>query len=139
MKIKRKLSAVILIFTVLILNCSIGVSAFEFTPISGIDENGKGIPLKFYSESVYMMNLDTGETLLNIDGEKARVPASLTKIMPAVVLLDQFKASPEKLKTTYVSCGSEAFDELYGTGASTADIQPNDKVNYYDLLAKRLI
>ncbi len=139
MKIKRKLSAVILIFTVLILNCSIGVSAFEFTPISGIDENGKGIPLKFYSESVYMMNLDTGETLLNIDGEKARVPASLTKIMTAVVLLDQFKTSPEKLKTTYVSCGSEAFDELYGTGASTADIQPNEKVNYYDLLAALLI
>nr|MDE6149734.1 serine hydrolase [Ruminococcus sp.] len=139
MKLKRNLSTFILILTIFVMNSTIAVSAFEFTPYSGTDENGEGIPLKFYSESVYMMNLDTGETLVNIDGEKARVPASLTKIMTAVVLLDQFKNTPEKLKTTYVSCGSEAFDELYGTGASTADIQPNEKVNYYDLLAALLI
>lgn len=31
------------------------------------------------------------------------------------------------MKASYVSAGSEAFDELYGTGASTADIQPNEK------------
>lgn len=139
MKLKRKLSIIVLLFTIFVTNWSMAVNAFEFTPTSGTDENGNGIPLKFYSESVYMINLDTGETLVNIDGEKAKVPASLTKIMTAVVLLDQFKNTPEKLKTTYVSCGSEAFDELYGTGASTADIQPNEKVNYYDLLAALLI
>lgn len=136
---KRKLSIFISVIMIFVMTCSTGVQAFEFTPTAGVDENGQGMPLELYSESVCMIDLNTGKTLVNIDGEEARVPASLTKIMTAVVLLDQFKDSPEKLKTTYVSCGSEAFDELYGTGASTADIQPNEKVNYYDLLAALLI
>lgn len=139
MKIKKRLSAFISVVVILVMNCTISASAFEFTPTSGVDEEGNSIPLELYSESVYMVDLNTGETLVNIDGEKARVPASLTKVMTAVVLLDKYKDSPEKLKTTYVSAGSEAFDELYGTGASTADIRPNEKVSYYDLLAALLL
>ena len=69
MKLKKKLSIVVLFFTIFVTNWSMAVKAFEFTPTSGTDENGNGIPLKFYSESVYMINLDTGETLVNIDGE----------------------------------------------------------------------
>lgn len=45
----------------------------------------------------------------------------------------------QKLKDTYYSAGSEAFDELYDTGASTADIQPGEEVSCYDLLASLLI
>lgn len=67
------------------------------------------------------------------------MPASLTKIMTAVVLLDKFKGDEQKLKDTYYSAGSEAFDELYDTGASTADIQPGEEVSCYDLLAALLI
>lgn len=139
MKLKKKIVSVISVFMAVVMTCTINVSAFDFTPTSGVDEDGNGIPLDFYSESVFMVDLNTGETMFNKEGEKARVPASLTKIMTAVVLLDKFKDNPEKLKTTYVSAGSEAFDELFGTGASTADIQPNEKVNYYDLLAALLI
>lgn len=140
MKIKKRLTTLISVIMIFVIAVpGITVSAFEYTPTSGVDSNGKAIPLEFYSESVYMINLDTGETLVDVNGEKSRVPASLTKVMTAVVLLDKFKDDPAKLKTTYVSSGSEAFDELYGTGASTADIQPNEKVNYYNLLAALLI
>lgn len=140
MKIKRRLTVIFSIIMVFVIAVpSITASAFEYTPTNGVDSNGKPIPIEYYSESVYMINLDTGETLVDVNGEQSRTPASLTKVMTAVVLLDKFKNEPEKLKTTYVSCGSEAFDELYGTGASTADIQPNEKVNYYNLLAALLI
>ncbi|MBQ9375837.1 MAG: D-alanyl-D-alanine carboxypeptidase [Ruminococcus sp.] len=139
MKVTKRITSLLSVMLILVITCTISANSFEFTPTAGVDENGKGIPLELYSESVYMVDLNTGETIVNIKGEEARVPASLTKIMTAVVLLDKFKANSEKLKTTYVSCGSEAFDELYDTGASTADIQPNEKVSYYNLLAALLI
>lgn len=59
--------------------------AFNFTPTSGYDDDGKAIPLELYSEAVYMVNLDSGEAIVDINGEDERVPASLTKIMTAVV------------------------------------------------------
>ena len=140
MNLRKKITSFISFMLIIVMTIPSAVaSAFEFTPTAGTDENGNAIPLNIYSESVYMINLDTGETLVDIDSERARVPASLTKVMTAVVLLEEFKDNPEGLKTTYVSAGSEAFDELYGTGASTADIQPYEEVSYYDLLAALLI
>lgn len=139
MKIKKNLTAFLSVILIFVIMLPTTASAFEFTPSSGVDSNGNPKPISLYSKSVYMINLDTGEAIVNIDSDKSRVPASLTKIMTAVVLLDKFKDNPNDLKTTYVSAGSEAFDELYGTGASTADIQPNEKVSYYDLLAALLI
>ena len=50
--------------------------AFNFTPTSGYDDDGKAIPLKLYSEAVYMVNLDSGEAIVDINGEDERVPAS---------------------------------------------------------------
>ena len=139
MNFKKKMISFVTVFFVFVTSLSTVASAFQYTPTAGIDENGKPIPLELYSESVYMINLDTGEELVSIDSERARVPASLTKVMTAVVLLEEFEDNFEEMKTTYVSAGSEVFDELYGTGASTADIRPHEKVSYYDLLAALLI
>lgn len=139
MNFKKKMITFVTVFFVFVTSLSTVASAFQYTPTAGIDENGKPIPLELYSESVYMINLDTGEELVSIDSERARVPASLTKVMTAVVLLEEFEDNFEEMKTTYVSAGSEVFDELYGTGASTADIRPHEKVSYYDLLAALLI
>jgi D-alanyl-D-alanine carboxypeptidase (penicillin-binding protein 5/6) len=117
---------------------TISASAFNFTP-TYYDDDNQIQDLELYSEAAYMVNMDTGEVLVDIDSEEERVPASLTKIMTAVVLLDETGGDESYLKKTYVSAGSEAFDELYDTGASTADIQPNEEVSYYDLLAALLI
>lgn len=117
----------------------VAAQALTFTPSVSVDENGDPVPLELYSESVYMIDLDSGEVIVDINGEDERAPASLTKIMTAAVLLDELGGDETKLKSTYVSAGSEAFDELYGTGASTADIQPYESVNYYDLLAALML
>ncbi len=139
MKSARKMCiALVLALTASVLS-SITASAITFTPTSGVDEEGNPIPLELYSESVYMMNLDTGDVIVDINGDEERAPASLTKLMTAAVLLDEFDGDEEQMRAEYVSAGSEAFDELYGTGASTADIRPYEEVNYYDLLAALLI
>ena len=139
MNFKKKMISFVTVFFVFVTTLSTVATAFEYKPTAGTDENGNPIPLELYSESVYMINMETGEELVSVASDRARVPASLTKIMTAVVLREQFEDNPEEMKATYVSAGSEAFDELYGTGASTADIRPHEKVSYYDLLAALLI
>lgn len=139
MKIAKKFSVVMTLVLILNLLLPISASAMTFTPTAGVDEKGNAVPLTLYSQSVYMINLDTGDVLVDINGEEERVPASLTKIMTAALVLEEFDGSEKKMKAKYVSSGSEAFDELYETGASTADIQPGEKVNYYDLLAALML
>lgn len=104
---------------------TVSVSAFTFTP-SGDTE--------IYSEAAYLVNMDTKEVVFQKNADKQLVPASLTKIMTAVILLEQYKDNITALSTTYVSGTSACFDELYLTGCSTADIQIGEKVSYKDLL-----
>ena len=86
-----------------------------------------------------MENLDTGEVIVDVNSEKEVPPASLTKLMTAIVLLDELGGDEATLKSKMMSAGTEAFDELYDTGAATADIQPYESVSAYDLLAALLI
>lgn len=87
-----------------------------------------------YSEAVCLVNLDTKDVLFEKNADKELTPASLTKIMTAVLVLEHFQNDISALSTTYVSGGYECFDELYLTGASTADIRNGEKVSYKDLL-----
>ena len=138
MKKHRFLS--VLVSAVLSIAClaPISAGAYSFTPYTS-DGEGKTTPIKLYSEAVYMENTDTGDVLVDINADEARVPASLTKIMTAVVVLEHFKDDPEAMKTTLVHGDNRAFDELYGTGASTADIRPFEDVSYYDLLCALML
>lgn len=87
-----------------------------------------------YSESALLYNLDTKEIVYQKNADEKRTPASLTKIMTAVLVLEQFKDNVAALSTTYWSGGYECFDELYLTGASTADIRNGEEVSVKDLL-----
>lgn len=119
---KRKLSVfTCAVFTFVMLTCN--VSAVTFTP-----------DCEVYSEAVYLVSLDTGDVVYSKNADEQLTPASLTKIMTAVILLEQFQDDISALSTTYVCGTSECFDELYLTGCSTADIQIGEMVSYKDLL-----
>lgn len=136
---RNKLLRIFILMTAVVMLCPvINASAISFTPVI-YDEEGDEQEVKLYSKAAYMINLDSGEVLIDTNADEERTPASLTKIMTAVVLLDHFKGDEEKMKKTYWSANTEAFDELYNLGASTADIQPNEKVSAYDLLAALMI
>lgn len=123
----------VLIFTVVITIasglCAPFADAYEFEP--------NGVTLN--SEAVYLENLDTGEVVVNKKATEKRVPASLTKIMTCVVVLDKFKENLEELKTLRIYAGEEAFTELADTGYSNAGIMVNEQLSYYDLLCALMI
>lgn len=120
---KRLYLLVCFVFTTVML--STAISAFTFSPPDDIT---------IYSEAAYLVNLDTKEVVYQKNADKQLVPASLTKIMTAIILLEQYKDDITALSTTYVSGTSACFDELYLTGCSNADIQIGEKVSYKDLL-----
>ncbi len=131
-KLLRKLSmltAVTISFSMVSAAFAISGEAYDFTP--------EGV--KITSEAVYMENLDTENTIIDLNSDTQYEPASLTKIMTCVLVLDAFKDDVESLKKTKASAGYEAFKELEGTYASNAGIQKNEKLSYYDLLCALMI
>lgn len=123
------LTAIAVSFSMLSSNIAMSGEAYNFTP--------EGV--KITSEAVYMENLDTENTIMDLNSDVQYEPASLTKIMTCVLVLDAFKDDVESLKKTKASAGSEAFKELEGTYASNAGIQKNEKLSYYDLLCALMI
>lgn len=119
----RKFITVLITLALMVSLLSTSVSALTFTP-----------DFEIYSEAAYLVNLDTGEVVYEYNADTQLVPASLTKIMTAIILIEQYEDNIADLSTTYVSGNSACFDELYLTGCSNADIRIGEKVSYKDLL-----
>ena len=141
-KHKRTVRAASTLLAAIMLIINLGTltaDAFNFTPVKGMDEDENYVRLELNSPSVYMVDLDTDEVIVDINSDEQRVPASLTKIMTAIVLLDEFDGDEQKLKDTKYSAPEKMYTELYESGASMAGIYEDEKVNCYDLLAGLMI
>ncbi|MBR6045862.1 MAG: D-alanyl-D-alanine carboxypeptidase [Ruminococcus sp.] len=114
-------------------------SALTFTPSNGKDDNDNPVPILLYSKSIYMIDLSTGAPLVDINSTEKLSPGYLTQLMTCCMILDKFGGNEKQLKNTYVYGTSEAYDELYDTGAPTADIRPYEEVSYYDLIVSMVI
>ncbi len=125
----RRFSFSMAIIIVFIYFSSAMASAVSFVP-----------PVTVYSEAVYMVNLDItdengyGAVVFKQNENKLMSPASLTKIMTALLVLEHFGGDETALKSTYISAPSTAFDELYQQNASTADFRIGEEASYSDLL-----
>lgn len=87
-----------------------------------------------YSEAAYMVNTDSGAVVYAKNENQKMYPASLTKIIVCMMVLETETDMQKKLKMTY-----EIRDELYGTGASTIDLQPGEEITVEDLLYAALV
>ena len=99
-------------------------SAMTFTPNFTIS-----------SEAAVMINLDKDVTVYEKNPDKKMYPASLTKIMTAIVVLDHV----EDLDNTVFEAPLVVFDELYGQGASSVGIERGEKTTVTDLLYSLLL
>jgi D-alanyl-D-alanine carboxypeptidase (penicillin-binding protein 5/6) len=90
---------------------------------------------KIYSDGVYMVNLDTEIPVFEKNKDKAMPPASTTKIMTAIIVLENVKDLDSKVKI-----GTLATDEFWGDdpnkrNPSTAALEPGqDNISYRDCL-----
>lgn len=124
----KKISFILTIifsFTVLLSNMHSQTASAAFVP--DID--------RIYSEGVYMVNLDRDIVIYEKNAQERFYPASITKIMTAIVALENCKNLDD-----YVSIGYSATNEFWEgdpnkTGASNAALEAfQENVTYRDCI-----
>lgn len=122
----KKILSVLMIFTVLL------SSVFSLSANAAYDEAMEA--MKLYSDCVLLMSADNGEVVFNKNAGKQTPPASLTKIVTAIVVLENCK----DLDAT-VTVPESCIKELDGTGSSLGGLQAGETLSVYNLLASLLI
>lgn len=86
-------------------------------------------PDKLNSPNAILIRLKDQTTLMQKNSEEKIYPASLTKMMTAIVSIENLPNLKEEIKLT-----NSTFQGLYGADASMAGFQPGEKVRAIDLL-----
>lgn len=84
------------------------------------------------SDSIYLVNLDTDTPVYEKNEQKKRYPASVTKIMTYIIVVEQVK----DLENTKVKIQQDILDRLDGTGSSLSGLENHvdEQLSVLDLL-----
>ena len=99
------------------------------TPDSGSKASGVHYFQQLYSPCAVLADLETGKTLAEHNSREKIYPASLTKIMTAILAIE----NTEDLNGT-ITLPSGFFEKLYVEDASMAGFEPGEEVLLKDLL-----
>lgn len=139
MKSKNKLCRVLcFMLALLMIMPTISAAAVNFKPVASLDEDGKPVELKLRSKACVILDMDTGDSIYTLEGDKELPIATLNMLMTSLLIVEKYQ-DIQTLKATTASAGTEAYDELFEMGTPTADIQPGEEVSYYDLICAMLL
>lgn len=112
--------------------CILFVCLFLFFQFGSTIVNATAFNIDFdtTTESISLVNLDTDTVVYEKNPNQRRGPASVTKIMTYIVVVDNVK----DLEGTIVDVKDETLDLLLGTGSSLSGIEKGDKLSVYQLL-----
>ena len=119
--------------TTLLLCVSVMLSPFFSFPVFASYDDAME-ELKLNSECHLLMSADNGEIIFEKDIRKQTAPASLTKIVTAIVVIE----SCEDLNET-VTVSESSIKELSGTGSSVANLRAGEQITVYDMLCYLMI
>lgn len=99
---------------------------------------------QLYSEWAYLIRREDGAVLFSKGAEERMYPASLTKVMTALVALEQMAPQESAAaRLHYLLPGytvpESIFEELYRQSASLAGFEPGERVSGRDLIAGVLL
>lgn len=101
----------------------------EPTPEPTLEPAKKIFSDGLYSKHAVLIRLKDEDIMMDKAGEDRTYPASITKVMTAIVALEQLPDLEEK-----ITLSSAMFDRLYEEGASMAGFEANQSVSVRDLL-----
>lgn len=93
--------------------------------------------VKTTSDSILLVNMDSGQTVFEKDADSKRYPASTTKIMTYIVAVENI----DDLENTRVPIKQEVLDILEGTGSSLANLgnHVGETMSVIDLLYSMMV
>ena len=122
MKYVKLCTAVLLVLVMLIVGV---VPAFAYEP-QGVD---------VYAQAALVVDLDRDIVVYEKNADTKMYPASLTKIMTAMVVLDEC-SDPSAVTVT---AAYEALDPLYGTDSSVCGLETGEEMTVLDLVSVMMI
>lgn len=99
------------------------VGIFDGPPVKELDVSGVN------SSNVVLMDVKSGKVIGEMNGEERIYPASMTKIMTAIVALEAFSDLDRE-----ITLGQDIFYALDGQDATQAGFQPGESVRIRDLV-----
>ncbi|MBQ4568602.1 MAG: D-alanyl-D-alanine carboxypeptidase [Ruminococcus sp.] len=122
----KKLKRVLCCFSALLI---IVLSVFSS---SAITYDYSKIEREMVSDTILLVNMDTGIPVIEKNADKVRYPASLTKIMTYIIAMENI----DDVYNTRVKIRQDVLDPLLGTGSSMSglDYKVGEKVTVIDLL-----
>ena len=93
--------------------------------------------VKTQSDSILLVNMDTGQTVFEKDSDSKRYPASTTKIMTYIITVENI----DDLEKTRVPIKQEVLQRLEGTGSSLANLGAHigETMSVIDLLYSMMV
>lgn len=119
--------------TTLLLCAAVMFSAFFSLPASAAYDDALK-ELELNSDCLLLMSADNGEIIFEKNIRKQTAPASITKIVTAIVVIE----SCDDLNKT-VTVTEPSIKELSGTGSSVANLKVGEEITVYDLLCYLMI
>ncbi len=113
----------------IILNIIVLISIFNVVIMASYQE-----PIEISAKSAYFVDCDTGMQLFSKDSHAKIAPASLAKIVTALVVFDKVSNLEEN-----VTVPSSIFDEFVGLNVSSVGIVKGEIIKVKDLLAAMMI
>lgn len=117
----------------LILTALIIAGSFFCVPVSAVYDAEKE-NLTLHSDSYLLISAESGEIIFSKNPGKQTPPASLTKIVTAIVVVENCGDL-----NSIVTVPQSAIDELSGTGSSMGGLKGGEQLSVYNLLCYMLI
>lgn len=112
--------------------CCAALSVISLTvPVSAADYTAD---VKLYSTVDLLINTDSNAVIIDKNADKQVDPSGLTKIMTALVVLQNEKDLSRK-----VTVSGASLESLYGTGCVMSGLQDGEVISVHDLLCCMLI
>lgn len=109
--------------------CIFLIICFIFTPMitaSAYEPSG----VEITANAALLVSLDTNEVLYEKNADKQVYPASITKIMTTLLILESEKYDPE----AKIAMTEEALDLISGTGSSVSLLKAGEEITQLDLV-----
>lgn len=130
--IKNIISRKFAVFTAAILSAYIFTAVFSQLNAAAVTFT-PGFTIS--SEAAVLINLDKDTVVYSKNADKKMYPASLTKIVTALVVLDHV----QDLENTYYEAPLVVFDELYGQNPSSVGLSRGEITSAKDLMYSMLM
>lgn len=139
---KKRLLSLLLLLTVGVASClpvnAAGSSAVSSQAASTATQSGDSMfkpNVKLNSKAAELVNLDTDTTVFEQNSNQKMYPASTTKIMTFIIVMENVK-NVDTETVTYTDAEKKQID---GTGSSTAGLKVGEKFSVHQLLYAMMV